>query len=318
MPCHDPLPDPITATVCVCTMRRPESLRRLLGSLSAQVSEADSPLPPFEVVVVDNDADGSAAGIVEEFSTDLSLRYAIEPQRGLATARNACVRRARGEFLAFVDDDEIVVPTWLSALHRSISESAADAVFGTVAIEFDGPVRESVRLCRFFQDRVAIAGAVVPWYFTKTGNAYVRRSSLPCQEEPFRARFDRTGGEDIDLFQRMAAAGALFVAADAAARATEHRAGERATVSWALRRSLRNGGNLADLQWQGYGLGKRWLLAARGVVATPWHALRGLLHLRRSRLYAFERCLDIAENVGRFLSLCGYRYPEYDMGRDGN
>ena len=58
---------PIETSVCVATFRRPEGLSRLLRSLEVQQGE----VPSFEVIVVDNDDEGSAAAICETFKSRL-------------------------------------------------------------------------------------------------------------------------------------------------------------------------------------------------------------------------------------------------------
>ncbi len=128
------------SSVCIATFRRPNGLRKLLQSLLAQRGA-----PEFEVVVIDNDKAGSARTTVGAFSGSLSLSYAIEPERGLASARNHAVRIARGEFLAFVDDDETVPATWLGTLHRMLIETGASAAFGPIAVEFESSVPEAIR-----------------------------------------------------------------------------------------------------------------------------------------------------------------------------
>src|SRR6516164_3707008 len=99
--------------VCIATHRRPQQLERLLASLIEQQES-----PPFEVVVVDNDAGRSAESIVANFQNRLSLTYLVEPVRGLARVRNCAVAASTSKFLAFVDDDEWASPRWLAVLYR--------------------------------------------------------------------------------------------------------------------------------------------------------------------------------------------------------
>ena len=44
------------------------------------------------------------------------MTYAVEPERNIALARNRALSLARGEKLAFIDDDEMASPFWLSTL----------------------------------------------------------------------------------------------------------------------------------------------------------------------------------------------------------
>ena len=286
-------------------------LRRLLESIAAQRGT-----PPFEVIVVDNDRHASAREIAGSFTGSLNLRYAVEPERGLSPVRNHTVKLARADCLVFVDDDEVVPPTWLAALHRGLAGSASvAAAFGPVKVVFEDGVREEIRRCRFFARPHPPEGAAIPWYFTYTANTCVKKSALPDPLAPFRPQFGKTGGEDVDLFKRIADAGGTFVAAGTDAGVKEFRERKRADLAWTLRRSLRNGGNLADLEWSGLRRRERRKLAGETFATALRCGIEAMKQRRRDRLRFVELCIDATENAGRALSVLGYRYPEYASRR---
>lgn len=64
--------------------------------------------PCLEVVVVDNGSSDGGPDVVRGFGPPVSLHE--EPRRGIGFARNACLRAARGEYLAFLDDDDLWEP----------------------------------------------------------------------------------------------------------------------------------------------------------------------------------------------------------------
>ncbi len=293
-------------SVSIASFRRPEGLARLLRSLEAQRGE----LPAFDVIVVDNDALGSAAAICDSFKGRLSLRYLVEPERGIARCRNRAVAASDSRFIAFIDDDDEAAPDWLASLHRAAIESGADAVFGPVSFRFaeEPPawMRQSV-----YRDPPAMApGEPLSWYRSRTNNAYVRRASLPDAVAPFDVGLDLVGGEDIDLFARMAARGARLVAA-ADARVFEYREPSRMTARWLARRSFRNGGSMAHIEWRN----RRGLpLAADAVLAAARFAglaLAALPALATSRAAALDRWLRSLESLGRAAWALGFVYPEY-------
>ncbi|MFJ5709476.1 glycosyltransferase [Streptomyces sp. NPDC093105] len=111
------------ASVIVATRERPASLARALDSLLAQDH------PDHELIVVDNAPRTSATHdlVTERYAG--RVRYVREDRPGLATAHNAGVAAARGEVLAFTDDDVIADPGWLSALAAPF---AADPGLGCV------------------------------------------------------------------------------------------------------------------------------------------------------------------------------------------
>src|SRR5690348_2865186 len=116
-------------SVCIATYRRQDRLDALLSDLSRQR------LLPSEVIVVDNDAAGTARTVVErrcESGPPFPIRYDIQPEKNIALTRNRTVELASGEWLAFVDDDERAPDFWLAGLAEAVTQYAADGVLGPV------------------------------------------------------------------------------------------------------------------------------------------------------------------------------------------
>jgi hypothetical protein len=115
------------ATVVVPTnVGRPEQLLRC----ASRLSELD--YPDFEVIVVDNRGAGTRGEeVIEALGALANVRVLAEPRPGISAARNGGLAVARGEIIAFTDDDVEVDRGWLKALGgRFLSEPAADAVTG--------------------------------------------------------------------------------------------------------------------------------------------------------------------------------------------
>ncbi|WP_431997627.1 glycosyltransferase [Streptomyces fungicidicus] len=101
---------PPYASVVVATRERAGQLARALDSLLAQDH------PRFEVVVVDNaPVTGGTRELVERKYAE-RVRYVCEPVPGLAVAHNRGLALARGEVVAFTDDDVVADPRWLGEL----------------------------------------------------------------------------------------------------------------------------------------------------------------------------------------------------------
>jgi glycosyltransferase involved in cell wall biosynthesis len=113
-------------TLIVPTYRRPSDLLRCLASVQAQT------LPEFEVVVVDNAADGRVEDAVAHFNDGARVvaRYVAEPRLGLHNARHAGVRAARGDVLVFTDDDATFDAGWLQAYAHSFAAHTEMAAAG--------------------------------------------------------------------------------------------------------------------------------------------------------------------------------------------
>ena len=138
-----PNPSPL-ASVIIATHDRAEQLRLCLESLLRVA------YPAFEVIVVDNaPSDSSAERMIDErFGSDGRLRYVSEERPGVSRARNVGAELARGEFLAFTDDDATVDPLWLSALVAGFRDDpAVECVAGlTLPAALDTPAQQAFEL----------------------------------------------------------------------------------------------------------------------------------------------------------------------------
>ena len=92
--------DPLV-TVVVAVHNGERFLRAALESLYAQAYEA------FEVVFVDDGSTDGTGAIAHSFP---SIRYLYQENQGLAASRNVGLAMAQGEFLAFLDDDDVIPP----------------------------------------------------------------------------------------------------------------------------------------------------------------------------------------------------------------
>lgn len=96
-----------------------DSLRRL-----------DYPRDAFEVVVVDNASTDRTPAILERYAPH--VRVVHEPRRGRSQARNAGVRHARGDVVAFTDADCTLHPAWLRRIVVPLDDETVGMVGGTV------------------------------------------------------------------------------------------------------------------------------------------------------------------------------------------
>jgi len=108
-------------TVILCTLNRCHILPVALESVAA------SRLPgsvEWEVLVVDNNSRDATRRVVEDFCSRYPARfvYLYESQPGKSYALNAGIREARGDILAFMDDDVTVEQTWLRNLTECLDK----------------------------------------------------------------------------------------------------------------------------------------------------------------------------------------------------
>lgn len=285
-----------SVTVAVCTFRRPAALQRSLQGLCAQRRLAGVAV---DVVVVDNDAAGSARAVVEAArpASPWGLRYVIEPRPGVASARNRCLAEAQSEWIAFVDDDEVPEPDWLAALLGVRQASAADAVFGAVVPQFAAPLPGWAANGALYTKRRFATGSVIGWEATYTANVLLSRRLLCLAGGAFDERFASSGGEDTLLFRRAARAGAKLVWCDEAV-VHEHVPRARLRLSWLLRRAFRGGQNWVRIRAEGSP--RVWLpLAVRGLASALVAAVLILPALVVSRGAAVRQAMRVAGGLGK-------------------
>lgn len=184
-------------------------LQRLLETLERQQTDGAF---TFEIVVADNDGTRSAESVVREFAgrSKIPTTYASESRQNIALARNKTIENARGDYIAFVDDDEFPDDHWLATLLKAVDQYQCAGVLGPVRPHFETPPPAWIIKGGFCERPEPPTGTVMDWEKCRTGNVLFRRDILPPDDQPFHAKFG-TGGEDKDFFMRMSQRGHVFV-----------------------------------------------------------------------------------------------------------
>ena len=122
-------------TVIVCTYNRGQSLAEALDSV------AKSTLPEavaWEVLVVDNNSTDQTRDVVEKVCSRVPgrFRYLFESRPGKSHALNAAIREARGDVLAFMDDDATVGEEWLRNLTRGLLNGEWAGAGGRIVLQW--------------------------------------------------------------------------------------------------------------------------------------------------------------------------------------
>ncbi|WP_431859233.1 glycosyltransferase family 2 protein [Azospirillum sp.] len=214
---------PCTATVVLCTYNRAAMLGPAVESLCHQI------LPDgrrFEILVVDDGSTDATPDLVPILAgrTPVPLRCVRIPHGGVAAARNAGVANARGDWIAFFDDDQEAAPGWLAGLLACAEQTPADCVAGRIHVvlteeagaRLDPTVLKLLGDNGFMAMRAANSAAGVPTVVPGTGNALARRR-LFARIGPFDSTLSY--GEDAEWFRRARRMGArIAFAPDAAVR----------------------------------------------------------------------------------------------------
>jgi succinoglycan biosynthesis protein ExoM len=223
-------------SICIATYLRPLGLARLLDSLERLKLPSGLRV---ETIVVDNDENGSARSIVESRADSLdSIRYCIEPHRNIALARNRSVAQARGEWLVFIDDDEVADENWIAGYWELIEREQCDGAMGPVLPRLEEIVTPWLDVETFYARPRYATGEPLGEGDLYTSNGLVRRRLF--DEFGFDSAYGRTGGSDSELFGRMLRSGARFVWCDEA-RVEEFIPPERHRFGWIAQRAFRGG-----------------------------------------------------------------------------
>ncbi len=113
--------------VVICTHNRSAELARVLSKLVAQ--EPVSSLS-WSVLVVDNASSDGTAAVAKSHASELPLSYVHEPTLGLTHARQRGLAETTGEWIAYVDDDNLLEPGWIAAIGRAIESKPPAGGFG--------------------------------------------------------------------------------------------------------------------------------------------------------------------------------------------
>ena len=283
-------------SVCICTYRRPVLLNRLLTALSKQDTRG---LFSFSVVIADNDEQRSAQAVVLDFAaaSTIDITYCVEPRKSISYARNKTLEYAKGDLIAFIDDDELPPQDWLFYMLKSLKDYKAGGVFGPVRPHFDTEPPAWLIKGRFCERPEHHTGFVMPWTQCRTGNVLIDKQIIAGIEPVFRPEFG-AGASDIDLFRRLIEVGHTFIWCNEAF-VFEVVSPNRWKRSFMIKRALLRG-RISLLHPEG-----RWLSIFKSVLAVPAYGLALPFLQLRGHHYFMHYLVKFCDHAGRLLALVG-------------
>ncbi|RWZ59558.1 glycosyltransferase [Labedella populi] len=306
-------------SIAVLTFRRPEDIAETLPLLADQAESVRDRVGSASVIVVDNDPEESARGIVEKYAASrpsVPIRYHVEPVSGITAGRNRALAEAAAtadDVLVFIDDDERPTERWLSLLLDTFEASDAVGVVGPVISRFAVEPDAWVTAGEFFSRRRLTTGTTVE--VAATNNLLLDLRVVREIGLEFDPVFGITGGGDTMFSRTLARTGRLVWCDEAIV--WDVVPASRVTRDWVVRRAFRSGNSwtltsvaLAD------GAAARWRVRAtcvvKGLVRVAGGAARFVLGaVTRSLRHRAKGVRTVARGAGMVSGLIGYSYKEY-------
>ena len=125
-------PQTIDITVAIPTYNGAERLPMVLDQLRSQTNTEHL---RWEIIVCDNNSTDDTRAVVQQYKknwpADIPLHYRFAPQQGSAFARQRAVTVAKGELIAFLDDDNIPADNWVASAYQFAQEYPQAGAFGS-------------------------------------------------------------------------------------------------------------------------------------------------------------------------------------------
>jgi GT2 family glycosyltransferase len=196
-------------TIIIPTFNRPEKIRSCLNS----ISQLQTPVPDFEVIVVDDGSTPPLTLAANQYPFPLQLLR--QPNQGPGPARNLAASQARGQWLAFTDDDCAPSPSWLQALQTTLTQHPDALVGGTTSNQC------KANLCA--ASNQILIDAVCHWFTVFEPNlAFFPSNNFACDRQRFldlggfNTKLPLAAGEDREFCQRWSALGGPLIKQPAA------------------------------------------------------------------------------------------------------
>lgn len=220
----------------MCTYQREHVVNTLQSIAALRLPEHVS----LEVIVVDNDEQGYAEMLVKGQANimDIPVFYRQESAKNIALARNCSINDTQGEWVAFIDDDEIADPDWLANLLSTAQTFKADAVFGQVKSTYPSNTPQWIIDSGVFERPAVTNGQEVT--SGATNSTLINQAAIKKYQLRFDADYGLTGGEDADFFYRLYQHGGKLVCSNEAF-VSEEVANNRLNIKYLLKRAIRIG-----------------------------------------------------------------------------
>ncbi len=214
-------------SVIIPTKDRPTLVAKVLSGVAKQ----DFPRDSFEVIVIDDGSTKENQAKLQDFAKTLTLRihiYSKDRGEGPAKARNLGISYAKGEWIAFTDDDVEIPPQWLKNAHdRIVQNSEIVGIEGPITTDINDPLYHSTQNVKGERSK-KFEGYL-------TANMFYRKSTL-VSIGGFDETFPSAFREDAELAFRLLSLGRIPYCS----AIQVHHPARKITLMDAIRREIRH------------------------------------------------------------------------------
>jgi len=307
--------------LALCSRARPNIVEACLLSLISQHSTDKYTL---EILIVENDLKENLRVLVEAMQrrTEYKIYYFLEDQIGIPHARNRAVNEAlnlKGDYLVFIDDDEIANPDWILELVNTVKRYTADIVHGQVIYEYPGEDKWAYLKNNTVSDSRK-DGKIL--HSAATNNVLISKGVIAANPDGLNLRFDTkmqfTGGSDTDFFNRAKLANKKIVYSHKAI-VRETVPIERCSLKWLFMREARIKAAAVYIDSKNFGRNSAVKKHLKRALQDFVHGLGYLIrclpcfiisHERGRQLFLFAY-LKLADIYGRVSGIRGKLFQPY-------
>lgn len=227
-------------SVGVVTYERSAAFNKMLGYMK----QALESYPVRCEFIIANNSGPTAYPLVASSVSDSGIKDVCDcqvvnsPENSISVGRNVVLEHASHDLLAFIDDDEYPVESWLVELVDAMNNHHFDMVAGPIIPVFQDSAPTWIKSLDLHNTVGKHTGGRLD--YAATGNVLINRQSV--SDVRFDNSFGKSGGEDTEFFLRLKDRG-LSLCWSAEAIVEEDIPAEKATTAYMIRRFMTQGRN---------------------------------------------------------------------------
>ena len=266
-------------TICICTYKRNESLKRCIKSINKLINQSSIKI---SIIIIDNSKNFNVLKIKNQLIniSKYKISFLNEKKRGIVNARNKFLKNLKNvipNFICFFDDDCIVDKYWLRNVIKTSKKFKADIVTGPQIYKKNNYL---INYSSFFEKNYNSSICNVNW--AASNNVFIDYSILKNNKLFFDINLNKFGiGEDQLFFSLLKKRGnSIFWNKNVKVYEKSHI--HRTNLSWLIKRSFRLGvlGHYLDKKIYGVIFGYNY-----NYVKSLYYLLKSFLYM----LFFFDR-----------------------------